>query len=423
LEPGAAALVDPVIAFGHELRARGIEIGPGRVEAAIRALGCVDARDLDETYWAMRCAMLSRIEDADAFDAAFAAFWRGAPMPGMRLEQPLAPREGFERRDQDQAGIVGASSGSDHSRIGLEGESGEDGDEDEADPVGVNFSPVERLREMDFSDWGPEELAQARPMIARIARALPRRRSRRLRASNRGASIDRRSTMRRAMRTEGHPLDLLYRERRTVPRRMVFLIDVSGSMELYARPVIVFSQAVRQASPRIEAFTFGTRLTRLTRQLGARDPARAMEGASKAVPDWAGGTRIGENLRALNAVWGRRGMTRGATMVIFSDGWERGDASLLAREMERLHRSAHLVVWVNPLAGEAGYEPLAAGMAAALPHVDRFLPGHDLRSLDALVGLLEDEQREPARSYKVVPTRPPGSTGPPGTGRKRSDEA
>ena len=404
MEAGAAALVEPVIAFGRELRAREIEIGPGRVEAAIRALGCVDARDVDETYWAMRCAMLSRIEDADAFDAAFAAFWRGAPMPGMRLEQPLAPREGLERRDQDPAAVEGAGASSDRSRIGIEAETDERG-EGEADPVGVTFSPAERLREMDFSDWGPEELAQARPLIRRIAQSLPRRRSRRLRASNRGAAIDRRATMRRAMRTEGHPIDLLYRERRTVPRRMVFLIDVSGSMELYARPVIVFSQAVRQASRRLEAFAFGTRLTRLTRQLDGSDPARAMERASKAVPDWAGGTRIGENLRALNAVWGRRGMTRGATVVIFSDGWERGDSSMLAREMERLHRSAHLVVWVNPLAGEPGYEPLAVGMAAALPHVDRFLPGHDLRSLEALVEVLEEEQRGPTPSYKVVPTR------------------
>jgi uncharacterized protein with von Willebrand factor type A (vWA) domain len=403
LEAGAAALVEPVIAFGRELRAREIEIGPGRVEAAIRALGCVDARDPDETYWAMRCAMLSRIEDADAFDAAFAAFWRGSPMPGMRLEQPLAPREDLERRDQDPAATEGASFGSDTSSVALEAESDEDAEEHEADPVGVSFSPVERLREMDFSDWGPEELAQARPLIRRIAQALPQRRSRRLRASNRGAAIDRRATMRRAMRTEGHPLDLLYRERRVVPRRMVFLIDVSGSMELYARPVIVFAQAVRQASTRLEAFAFGTRLTRLTRQLGGRDPAQAMERASRAVPDWAGGTRIGENLRVLNANWGRRGITRGATVVIFSDGWERGDASQLSREMGRLHRSAHLVVWVNPLAGEPGYEPLAAGMAAALPHVDRFLPGHDLRSLEALVEVLDEAQRDPMRSHGENP--------------------
>ena len=403
MEAGAGALVEPVVAFGRELRAGGIEVGPGRVEAAIRAICCVDARDLDETYWAMRSSMLSRIEDAEAFDAAFAAFWRGAPMPGMRLERPMAPREGRQRRDQDEAALEDAPAAPDRSRIGLEPEAG---DEEKGDSVGASFSPVERLREMDFSDWGPDEFAQARPLITRIARSLPRRRSRRLRPSHRGVLIDRRSTMRRAMRTEGHPVELLHRERESTLRRTLFLVDVSGSMEPYARPVIVFCQGVRQASNRAEAFAFGTRLTRLTTQLGEGDPERAIEYASRAVPDWAGGTRIGENLRSLNAAWGRRGVTRGAIVVIFSDGWERGNVSLLAREMERLHRAAHLVVWVNPLAGEAEYEPLAAGMAAALPHVDRFLPGRDLRSLEELAKVLEESCRQPA-SYKVGPTRPP----------------
>ncbi len=388
MEAGAGALVEPVVAFGRKLREQGIEVGPGRVEAAIRALACVDPRDVDETYWAMRCAMLSRIEDADAFDAVFAAFWRGAPVPGMRLEQPMAARGGLERREPDPDGMEGGAAGADRSPVAMNADD-EGGGEAEAEPIGVSFSPVERLRTMDFRDWGPEELAVARPLIERIASALPRRRSRRMRSSHRGAAIDRRATMRRAMRTEGHPLELLRRERETTPRRMVILVDVSGSMEPYARPLIVFCQAVRQASNRVEAFAFGTRLTRLTRELGERDPERAIERASRAVPDWAGGTRIGENLRVLNAAWGRRGVTRGAIVVIFSDGWERGDVSLLDREMERLHRAAHLVVWVNPLAGEAGYEPLAAGMAVALPHVDLFFPGHDLRSLEQLSLALE----------------------------------
>lgn len=416
MEAVAGALVEPVVAFGRELRRREIEVGPGRVEAAIRALGCVDARELDETYWAMRCALLSRIEDAEAFDAAFTAFWRGAQMPGMRLERPLAPRKSMERREQEAGGPEGAGR-SELSRVSLEPDSG-NAEEAAEDPVGASFSSVERLREMNFSDWGPEELAAARPLIERIARALPRRRSRRLRASHRGESIDRRATMRRAMRTEGHPLELLRRERETTPRRMLFLVDVSGSMEPYARPVIVFCQAVRQASNRVEAFAFGTRLTRLTRELGERDPERAIERASRAVPDWAGGTRIGENLRVLNAAWGRRGVTRGAIVVIFSDGWERGDISLLDREMGRLHRAAHSVVWVNPLAGEPHYEPLAAGMAAALPHVDRFLPGHDLRSLEALSSTLEGlgsrerpgpvdrRGRAAVRARSLVPGRP-----------------
>ena len=384
---GTGALVEPLVAFGGELRRRGLDVGPGRVESAVRAVACVEGRDMDETYWALRCALLSRHEDAEAFDEAFAAFWRGTPVPGMHLEQELPRRGALERREpapgpSDQ----GQESASADRSVEA------DGGEEQAPPddeVGVRFSPYERLREMDFREWGPEELAAARPYMDRIARTLPRRRSRRRRAGARGPLIDRRATLRHAMRTEGHPLELMRLERRTAPRRMLLLVDVSGSMEAYARPLIVFCQAVRQASTRVEAFAFGTRLTRLTRELGERDPERAMGRAARAVPDWAGGTRIGENLHALNASWGERGVTRGAVVIVFSDGWERGDVSLLDHEMERLHRAARTVVWVNPLAGEPGYEPLAAGMAAALPHVDRFLPGHDLASLEHLAEVLD----------------------------------
>jgi uncharacterized protein len=386
--PAAGALVEPVVAFGRELRSRGIEVGPGRVETAIRALGCVDASGVDEVYWAVRCAMLSRIEDAEGFDAAFQDFWRGSRLPGMRLEEPV-PRRPLDAPRTAATDTTRGEAGGDRSRLLPEGTDAGDGDDSEGDAVGARFSSVERLRQLDFSEWGPSELSQARPLIERLARSLPRRRSRRLRSSARGASIDRRATLRRAMRTEGHPVELMRRDRGTTTRRTLFLVDVSGSMEPYARPLIVFSQAARQASRRVEAFAFGTRLTRLTRELAERDTSRAIERASRAVPDWAGGTRIGENLRELNAAWGPRGVTRGATVVIFSDGWERGDVSLLEREMGRLHRAARMVIWVNPLAGEADYEPLAAGMAAALPHVDRFLPGHDLASLERLAEALE----------------------------------
>jgi uncharacterized protein with von Willebrand factor type A (vWA) domain len=161
-------------------------------------------------------------------------------------------------------------------------------------------------------------------------------------------------------------------------------------MEPYARPLLIFAQALRQASPRVEVFAFGTRLTRLTRELAGRDAERALRLATMAVPDWAGGTRIGDNLATLNRLWGRRGLIRGAVVVVLSDGWERGDAATLAGEMKRLHRSAHRVIWVNPLAGEPGYEPLAAGMAAALPHVDDFLPGQNLRDLEGLAAALSE---------------------------------
>lgn len=384
---GTGALVESLVAFGRELRRRGLDVGPGRVESAVRAVACVDGRVMDETYWALRSSLLSRREDAEAFDDAFAAFWGGTPVPGMQFQQePQAP-SAPERGEHEPGGSDRDEDGSSAERS-IEA----DGDDETApadDQVGLRFSPAERLREMDFREWGPDELAAARPYMDRIARTLPRRRSRRRRAGTRGPLIDRRATLRHAMRTEGHPLELMRLERQTAPRRILLLADVSGSMEPYARPLIVFCQAVRQASTRVEAFAFGTRLTRLTRELAERDPERAMRRAARAVPDWAGGTRIGENLQALNAAWGARGVTRGAVVIVFSDGWERGDVSLLAREMERLHRAARTVVWVNPLAGEPGYKPLAAGMAAALPHVDHFLPGHDLASLERLAEVLD----------------------------------
>jgi uncharacterized protein with von Willebrand factor type A (vWA) domain len=199
------------------------------------------------------------------------------------------------------------------------------------------------------------------------------------------------------MRTEGHPVQLHWRRSSTRPRKLVFVVDVSGSMEDYVRPLMMFLQAARRASGEAEAFAYGTRLTRVTDELAGRYPDAALERVSRAVPDWAGGTRIADNLKRLNDVWGRRGLTRGAVVTIVSDGWERGDLDLLDRQMGRLHRAAATLVWVNPLAGDPGYEPLAAGMVTALPHVDVFLPGHNLRSLESLVTVL-DEVGGPSRA-------------------------
>jgi uncharacterized protein len=204
-----------------------------------------------------------------------------------------------------------------------------------------------------------------------------------------GRQVDMRDTLRQAMRTEGHPVRRSFRRRGLRPRRTVFLLDISGSMAPYARPLITFAQAAVSTGRSVEAFTFGTRLTRLTRQLSGHDPDRAIAQAAEAVPDWAGGTRIGTSLKAFNDVWGRRGLARGALVLVVSDGWERGDPSLLASQMAILHRAAHTLVWVNPLAGDARYRPVAKGMAAALPSVDVFLPGHTLRALTDLVGVLE----------------------------------
>ena len=378
---GAGTLVDPVVALAARLRTRDVSVGPGRVESAVRALDAVDARSIDDAYWATRCCLISRYEDIEAFDEAFAEFWGGRNSPGMNIERPMPAGNSTAEAPVTGEGSTQSVLGPDSDQPGDDEGSGDEA----SDSIGTRFSTIERLRSMEFKDWSREDLAEAQGYLERIARDLPMKTSRRMRSAHRGRTIDRRATMRRAMRTEGHPLELLARERREKPRKLCFVIDVSGSMESYARPLIAFSQAVSRVSNDVEVFSLGTRLTRLTSFLGERDPTVALERATAAVPDWAGGTRIGENLRTLNSDWGRRGATRGAVVVIYSDGWERGGVDVLADEMARLKRNSHSIVWVNPLAGEFGYQPLAAGMAAAMPHIDAFLPGHDLGSLEAVV--------------------------------------
>jgi uncharacterized protein len=232
------------------------------------------------------------------------------------------------------------------------------------------------------------ELRRVRRLIAALPAAQPMRRSHRLRPGRAGDVLDPRRTLRAAIHTEGMPLRLAYRRRKLVPRKLVFLCDVSGSMEPYARAMIMFLEAAAQAGRHVEAFAFGTRLSRLTPQLRDVDPVRSLRLAGAAMPDWGGGTRIGESLRTYNEQYGRRGMTRGAVAVVVSDGWERGDLALLDSELGRLHRQSHRLVWVNPLKGHTGFEPLAGGMRIALRHSDVFVEGHNLAALEALAEVL-----------------------------------
>lgn len=375
-------VVAGVARFGRMLRTGGLEVGPGRIQDAVSALTVVDIGSRQQVYWALRCTLLSRQRDAAAFDEAFARYFEGQSEE--LVEQPGAP-------PPQQPGDSGQSGAEQPATQRIEQTSADDGGagEEEATESGMQFSAVERLRDLDFARYTDAELRQVRGLMERIARAVPLRRSRRLHNARQGRAFDKRRTLRSAMRTDGYPMVCLWREPRLVPRKLVFVVDVSGSMEPYARAMLIFLQAAVKAGRRVEAFTFGTRLTRVTRELEASQPQRALEAASRAVRDWAGGTRIGTNIRTLNDEWGRLGITRGAAVVIVSDGWERGEIPALEREMARLRRCAHTVVWVNPLAGEPGYEPLAQGMAAALPYVDHFLPGHNLHSLETLAEVLE----------------------------------
>jgi uncharacterized protein with von Willebrand factor type A (vWA) domain len=371
--PGDAVL-EKMVGFGRVLRAAGMEVGPGRLQDALRGLDVVGLTRRDDVYHTLRCTLVARREEMDAFDTAFADYWeRGArtPAPEIGLEVP--------RIEPSTAPPV----------IGREPDGGgEEGGEEST--MLLAASPDERLRRRDFADMTVFELRRLRRLMERLPDASPKRRSRRLRASSRGDVYDSRRTLRRAVRTQGLPLDPAFRRRKQVPRKLVFLCDVSGSMEPYARAMVMFLQAVTAAGRQVEAFAFGTRITRLTPHLRNLDPARSLAGAGGLMPDWGGGTRIGESLRRYNEVWGRRGLTRGAVVVIVSDGWERGDLGLLDAELGRIARQAHRLVWVNPLKGHHGFAPLAGGMRVALHHADAFVEGHNLVALEALADVLSE---------------------------------
>ncbi|MDQ1466690.1 MAG: uncharacterized protein QOH10_1105, partial [Actinomycetota bacterium] len=287
-------------------------------------------------------------------------------------------------------------------------------DPDEADddashlPVlSVRWSATEVLRHRDFAAYSPSEFDEARRLMADLRLAAAFRRSRRLRPTHRLAGRpDLRRTVRAALRTGGEPIHRPSRERGERSRRLVLLLDVSGSMEPYARAFVRFLHAAVIGRTRVEAFALGTRLTRVTRELADRDPDAAIAAAARRVADWSGGTRLGACLREFNDTWGLRGMARGATVVILSDGWDRGSPEALAEQMMRLRRVAHSIVWVNPLKASPGYAPLAQGMAAALPYVDEFVEGHSLAALETLVAVVAEPRGRRDRAPSLIGGRP-----------------
>ncbi|MGE5273200.1 MAG: vWA domain-containing protein [Verrucomicrobiota bacterium] len=372
----AEPIVRQVVTFGRVLREAGLEVGPGRICDAMTGLDTIDLSRRDDVYWTLRQTLVSRADDIDAFDRAFAAWFLRAP----ELAPPRSPQ--VERL---KTARVSSRNGTEEAEASSEGEERASG-----------WSAQELLRQKDFSELAPEELARIRSMIAELAQARPQRRSRRLRRHPQGSTLDLRRLVRASLATGGDPVDRAFRRRVETNRKLIVLCDVSGSMEPYSRAILLFVHALLESGRGVEAFAFGTRLTRLTEELAGVDPERALDEASKRVVDWSGGTRIGASLKAFNDRWGRRALSRGAVVVIVSDGWEREDTHTVAREMARLARSAYSVVWVNPLKGHPDYEPLAGGMRAALPYVDRFLPGHNLESLEDLAGVLAGIERRHA---------------------------
>jgi uncharacterized protein len=360
------------VAFVRTLRGSGLAVDPGATVTFARALAAVGIGERDAVYWAGRATLVRRPEDIDDYERGFEMLF-GDAAPPESVHGEVREEEIVFAFDQPGADP---------------GVAAEPVDPD-VPVLPVRYSRAEVLRHRDFATYSPAEHAEARRLMADLRFVGGMRRSLLLRASRRARGRpELRRTVRQSLRTGGEPIRRAFTTPSERPRRLVFLCDVSGSMEPYARALVRFLHTVVIARGRVEAFALGTRLTRITRELSSRDPDAAVAAAARRVADWSGGTRLGDGIRAFNDEWGIRGMARGATVVVISDGWERGDAGELGEQMARLHRVAHRVVWVNPLKGTEGYAPLAAGMAAALPFVDEFVEGHSLAALEDLAEVL-----------------------------------
>jgi uncharacterized protein len=376
--------LEPLVALGRELRARGLPVGTGRILTFCRAVATLGRADRDSLYWAGRASLVARPDDIGPFDLAFDDWFRGlaGSVEGPRIELTIpTPRDPVERGvgeppDDLEVGI-GTTAAEWHA-------TDEEPGPDEEASIRIVASTVEVLRRRSFAELSEEELEQVTRLIRRLAVGAPVQRTRRTRPAASGSRFDLRRTLRRSLRTQGEPFDRAWRDRRSRKRPLVLILDVSGSMSPYSRALVQFGYAAMAAGRRVEVFVFGTRLTRVTRTLRTRDPRAALREIGSRVEDWAGGTRIGESLKALLDGWSQRAALRGAVVVLCSDGLERDDPDLLRSQMARLRRLAHRVVWVNPLKGSPRYEPLARGMAAALPSVDEFVSGHNVESLEQL---------------------------------------
>lgn len=356
--------------FARLLRAAGMPCGTGQVLTLVDAVDRLAPAAAGDVYWAGRATLGIRPADVATYDRVFRA-WFLDEHPGSATVSLDAPSDAAEA----PAGQPDADGG------GTDEEAGEE-------VVGAVASDLDVLRHRRFDRATDEELRAMRALMADLVVHVPRRRARRTEPVRHGRRPDLRRSMRRALQTDGELLHRAWRRRRTRPRRLVLVLDVSGSMAGYARALLQFAFSARVTTPDVEVFAFGTRLTRLTPELSGRDVDTAIASAAARVVDWDGGTRIGDSLATLNRRYGRQGLLRGAVVVVCSDGLERGDPAVLAGEVARLSRYAHRLVWVNPLKGDERYEPLARGMAVALPHVDRFVAGHDLASLEALADVV-----------------------------------
>jgi uncharacterized protein len=393
LHARVVAAVSPRLAqLGERLRGAGVQCGVEQLVVAHEALAAVEPTRAT-THAALSCVMCKGPSDLAAFDAAFAEVFGVAPSP--TPPPPLKPSD-LDRPNPGRTLAAARSPqgarqrrrGVDHRELARRSDTDVDG---EPLPSPSPWSPVELLRDKDFSSYTAQDRVVVRHQLRRLADALPTRRSARRRpVPGIGERIDAARTIRAALRSGGDPLELCWLAPDVTHRRLVFVCDLSGSMAPYARVVLEYVHAVTRAGRGVETFCFATTLVRVTRELCDRDPDRAITRAQARLPGRSGGTRIGAAIAALNRGSGRA-MGRGAVVVILSDGWDRGEPDLLGQEMARLKRTSHRVLWLDPHYASPGYEPLTRGMREAIPHVDRLLAGGSLRALEGLAATLEHE--------------------------------
>lgn len=388
-----ARFLENLVAFGGQLRQVGIPVTPMQIADLARALEWVDLGSRAQVFRAARALLVTRKEELALFETVFNRFWRHPDAPAGRTRRPPAPRD---RPAPERFTIATYAAFK---------ASGELEERDVGDRTGT-YSDEEQLRRKRFAEMTREELEAVRRLLGRLRFAASLRTTRRHRPDASGPGIDFRRVLRQAGRLGAMPAQLPRRRRKEKPRPVIFLADISGSMERYSRLVLQFFHAMVRTVPRVETFVFGTRLSRITAQLRLRNVDRALDRAVADVVDWGGGTRIGECLGEFNRAWSRRMLRRGAVVVVVSDGCDRGDPEHLAREMRYLQHRSHRLIWLNPHAGHERYAPVVAGMSAALPYVDDFLPIHDLQSLgdfaDALARLRKSGRRP--RAGPLSPT-------------------
>ncbi|QBD83519.1 VWA domain-containing protein [Ktedonosporobacter rubrisoli] len=409
--------------FGRLLWEVGINVGPRQLLDLTETLNHIDITNKEDFYHALKCCLLGKHELEPIFDQMFTYYWLVRDNPNQKKDAS----KGAARRQERQMRLppserkrLAEHLNSNEQRRELRPETRQtdrrpapqdkrydDEDNDEGNPQGAAYSAIERLRKKDFEDFTWDEVQEAKRLMAEMRWNLGMRPTRRKSPSRNGSYPDMRRIVRRNLKYGAELIELTWRETKRKPRPLVIICDISGSMSLYSRLLLHFIHTITNGLLNVEAFVFGTRLTRITRQLKKRDVDDAVRDVSKSVQDWSGGTRIGDALHNFNHAWAKRVLGRGAVVLVISDGWDRGDSGVLQVEMDRLQHSCHRLIWLNPLLGSPDYRPLTIGMKTALPFIDNFLPAHNLDSLISLGNLLSSiddsrPERSPVARRKAV---------------------